>query len=144
MMQQSIFVPVTAMMLLTCLVWIYMYIRRISYLNRHGIDAQELVAPENLVKLIPETINRSANNLKNLFEMPVLFYVLCIMLFITGNVNAFYLYTAWIFVALRAVHSAIHCTVNRVMLRFVAYFFSSIALGVMIFRFAFIDLKIFS
>ena len=143
MMQQSIFTPAAAMMVLTCVVWVYMYIRRIAYLNKHGIDAQELAAPESLAKLIPEAVNRPANNLKNLFEMPVLFYALCVMLFLTGKVNAFYLYAAWIFVGLRVLHSLIHCTFNKVMLRFVVYFFSSIALGAMIFRFAFFDLPLF-
>ena len=144
MMQQAIFAPLAVMLVLTCVVWVYMYIRRIGYLSKHGIDAQELAAPESITRLLPEEVNRSANNLKNLFEMPVMFYALCIMLFLTGNVNAFYLYAAWIFVGLRIVHSLIHCTFNKVMLRFAAYFFSSLALGAMIVRFAFFDLKIFA
>ena len=66
--------------------------------------------------------------------MPVLFYALCIYLYVTATADSLYVILAWGFVALRAVHSAIHCTINRVHWRFLAYMLSSIALWIMLLR----------
>jgi hypothetical protein len=49
-------------------------------------------------------------------------------------VNEFYLDAAWIFVAFRALHSLVHCTVNIVMLRFWLYAISTLALWAMVGR----------
>jgi hypothetical protein len=61
----------------------------------------------------------------------VLFYALALLLFVTNQVDATYVAAAWIFVAFRALHSAVHCTVNIVMLRFTLYLFSTLALWFM-------------
>ena len=66
----------------------------------------------------PPKVNAPSDNLKNLFEMPVLFYALASMLFVTEQVDSGYVVAAWVFAAFRIAHSAVHCTVNIVMLRF--------------------------
>jgi hypothetical protein len=72
-------------------------------------------------------VSNPSDNLKNLFEIPVLFYALALYLFVTNQVDAAYVSAAWIFVAFRALHSALHCTFNLVMLRFCLYLFSTLA-----------------
>lgn len=47
--------------------------------------------------------------------------------FVTSQVDAAYLTAAWIFVAFRALHSVVHCTVNVVVLRFYLYLISTLA-----------------
>jgi hypothetical protein len=136
MNQQLILQPVMAMFLLTGLVWALMYARRIRYTLVNHIDPQSLATPEFLNARIPVAINNPSNNLKNLFELPVIFYALCAFLLLTHRVDQAYLTCAWAFVALRFVHSVIHCTINIVNLRFAAYFLSSIALWVMVVRMA--------
>ena len=64
---------------------------------------------------------RAADNFRNLFELPVLFYLALVVAALTQQVTAIALSLAWAFVALRIVHSAIHCTYNRVWHRFYAY-----------------------
>jgi len=49
--------------------------------------------------------------------MPVLFYVICLMLRISGRVDATFLDLAWGYVALRALHSLVHVTYNNIMHR---------------------------
>jgi hypothetical protein len=49
-------------------------------------------------------------------------------------VDNLHVIAAWAFVAFRALHSAIHCTLNAVMARFAVYTFSCLALFFMIFR----------
>jgi hypothetical protein len=75
-----------------------------------------------------------SDNLRNLFELPVLFYALTLYLFVTGQADAGYVYAGWIFAAFRALHSAVHCTINIVMLRFWLYAISSAALWFMLIR----------
>jgi hypothetical protein len=72
-------------------------------------------------------VSNPSDNLKNLFEIPVLFYGLALYLFVTDQVDAAYVGAAWTFVAFRALHSAVHCTINIVMLRFYLYLVSSLA-----------------
>lgn len=126
--------PFLCMMLLTFLVWIVMYVRRLGYIARERIDPQLLTTTDRAAQLIPEHIGYAANNFRNLLELPVLFYALCIYLYVTATVDQLYVGLAWGFVVLRAVHSAIHCTVNRVQWRFVAYVVGSAALWIMLLR----------
>jgi hypothetical protein len=127
MAQTAIFGPFFATMLLTLLVWVYMYIRRISFITKNNINPNDLTVPGTLAQLSPAAVSNPSDNLKNLFEIPVLFYALALYLFVTNQVDAAYVSAAWIFVAFRALHSAVHCTFNLVMLRFYLYLFSTLA-----------------
>ena len=135
-MQQAILQPVAALMLLTFLVWLAMLTRRLRYLVANRIHPQRVATLEQVNSLLPEAVNRPSNNLKNLFELPVLFYFACLALLALQQVDMTYLVLAWSFVALRAVHSAIQCSVNIVRLRFTAYVLSSAVLWMIIARFA--------
>ena len=127
MAQLSIFGPVFVLMLLTWLVWIYLYIRRIPFINSLDLAPDE-ITPSVLAERSPPAVNNPSDNLKNLFEVPVLFYVLAIYLFGSNQVDGPYVVGAWLYVLLRIVHSLVHCTVNMVMLRFVVYAMSCVVL----------------
>ena len=136
MNQQVILQPVVALFLLTAIVWAFMYARRLPFILGNNIDPQSIATPELLNAQLPASINNSSNNLKNLFELPVVFYVLCAFLLLSKKVDEVFLYSAWAFVGLRAIHSLIHCTVNIVNFRFTAYFLSSLILWFMVVRLA--------
>jgi len=131
---EEIFSPFFGMLLLTFVVWVVMYVRRLYFLRTNNIDAQRLTTPERGTQIIPEEISYPAYNLKNLFELPVVFYSLCLYLFVTGNVDAVFVTAAWAFFGFRLIHSAIHCTRNIVMLRFLAYMAASLTLWFMVLR----------
>jgi hypothetical protein len=120
--------PLFALIMLTAAVWVFMYVRRLAFILNNQIDPQRIATPEKLNAVIPAEINNSSNNLKNLFELPIIFYVLCLVLLATQRVDMIFLYSAWAYVGLRAIHSLIHCTFNVVNLRFAAYFLSSLVL----------------
>ena len=80
-----------------------------------------MITPGMFAQLSPPAVNNPSENFKNLFEIPVLFYALALYLFATSQVDGAYLTAAWIFVAFRALHSLVHCTVNIVNLRFFMY-----------------------
>jgi hypothetical protein len=131
MRQTAIFGPFFATMFLTLVVWVYMYIRRISFLTRNEIDPKDMAVPGALAQISPPEVSNPSDNLKNLFEIPVLFYALALYLFATNQVDAAYVVAAWTFVAFRALHSAVHCTINVVMLRFYLYLVSTLAVWFM-------------
>jgi hypothetical protein len=134
MAQTAIFGPFFATMLLTLLVWVYMYIRRIRFITQNSINPKDLAVPGALAQLSPAAVSNPSDNLKNLFEIPVLFYAIALYLFVTGQVDVAYVSAAWVFVAFRASHSAVHCTFNLVMLRFYLYLIATLAVWFMVAR----------
>ena len=70
---------------------------------------------------VPGAVSIPNRNYMNLLELPVLFYVACLTLYVTGTSTTLALVLAWAFVALRIVHSAIHLTYNNVMHRLAAF-----------------------
>jgi hypothetical protein len=133
MEQTAIFGPFLATMLLTLAVWIYMYVRRIHFITSRRLTPEQL-RPLEFARIQPPAVSNPSDNLKNLFEMPVLFYALSLYLFATGRVDGVYLAAAWVFAAFRVFHSAVHCTINVVMVRFCLYLISSLALWFMLLR----------
>jgi len=131
---QAILAPFLGMMLLTALVWVYMYTRRLAFIKANRIPPQDLATPEKAAMLLPEAVALPANNLRNLLELPVVFYALCLYLYVTGSADGIQVAAAWAFVGLRTAHSIIHCTVNIVVLRFLSYFAAAVVLWFMLAR----------
>jgi len=130
--QSIIFEPVLVMLLLTAVVWVWLFARRLPFMLGNKIDAEAVKTPQQLAELLPPKVAAPGDNLKNLFEVPVIFYVVCISAFLLQQVDGLLVNCAWAFVGLRAVHSIVHCTYNRVMHRFLAYLLSCIVLGCML------------
>ena len=125
--QTRIFAPVFAMIFLTIVVWVYMYAQRIPFIRKNRLSPSQLT-PVEFARLSPPGVSNPSDNLKNLFEIPILFYLLSIYLFVTQQVDAVYLAASWVFVALRILHSAVHCTVNIIVLRFCLYLVATISI----------------
>ncbi|MDA7946559.1 MAG: hypothetical protein MPJ78_03690 [Hyphomicrobiaceae bacterium] len=83
MTQSAIFAPVFATFFLTMLVWIYMYARRIPYIRRNNFTPEEL-RPITFADRSPPEVSNPADNLKNLFETPILFYAMAMYLYVSG------------------------------------------------------------
>lgn len=134
MNQVWVFVPVMAMIGLTAIVWGYMFVLRWNYLVEHNIASDDIGTPEKLAAACSERVNNPANNFKNLFELPVIFYVVCGVSFVTASVDWLLMCAAWAFVILRACHSWVHCTTNHVDQRFYIYQASCMALWFMVIK----------
>ena len=61
-----------------------------------------------------ELIQNSQRNLTNLFEFPVFFYAVCIMIYVTGTVDEYFLLLASWFFWLRVLHSITHIFYNKI------------------------------
>jgi hypothetical protein len=130
MFYQPILLPMLAQVGLTFLVWIYLYVTRLAEMGRKDIDPQRLASRSAGQALLTELAG-PASNFRNLFEMPVLFFLAVVLALVLLIQDDLLVQLAWAFVALRAVHSLIHCTYNRVLHRFVAYAASSLVLLLM-------------
>ncbi|MDQ6971793.1 MAG: MAPEG family protein [Mariprofundaceae bacterium] len=135
MQQSDIFFPCIAMVALTAAVWVRLYVERVGEMRARRIRPEEIATVQQAATLLEK--QNSANNFRNLFEVPVLFYVLCLALFASQMATPLLLVGAWLFVAFRAAHSLIHCSYNHVIHRFIVYSLSTILLFIMWGMFAF-------
>lgn len=121
--------PVLAQVALTAVVWIALYKARLGEMSARRIDPQA-VRTSRLATGVLDNV-AAADNFRNLFEIPVLFFALAPLLLVTNQVTTAELVLAWAFVALRACHSAIHIGYNRVVHRFTAYAASTLCVFAM-------------
>lgn len=131
----SILLPAVVLMLITSLVWLNMFVRRIVAVKAGGLEMQDYPTPEKFNAALSDRAQAPANCFKNLFEMPVIFYALSAFVALTSTGDIVFINMAWAFVGLRALQACVHCTYNRVMHRFYAYLASSLVLWVMVVRF---------
>ncbi len=125
----SIFLPALAMVALTIAVLFAMFFERKRQVRADGIHMRDIPSSSQMAARF--AVTRAADNYRNLFEMPVLFYVALGVAHATAQVSPLVLGLAWAYVAFRALHSYIHCTYNRVMHRFYAFLASNLVLWIL-------------
>lgn len=76
-------------------------------------------------------IKNAGDNYSNQYEMPILFFVVCFVLFLTSSVSPLLIKLAWAFVAFRILHAAVHLTFNHILLRFFLFFSGGLILTAM-------------
>ena len=77
---------------------------------------------------VPHHVSVPNRDYTSLLELPTLFYAASLMFFVTKKVDAIAIAIAWVYVALRVVHSVIHLTYNRVSHRIVPFAVSNFVL----------------
>lgn len=80
---------------------------------------------------VPEKMAQLGRNLNNLFEVPMLFYTVCILAIALNVSSVTLLMFAWVFVGARVVHTAIHITYNHPLHRFFPFALSLFCVVVM-------------
>ncbi|HYC56560.1 MAG TPA: MAPEG family protein [Candidatus Binatia bacterium] len=128
MSSQSILYPTFAMFALTFFVLLRMRKKRFAAVRGGQIDGAYYRAFQGEE---PEELRVVTRNFINLFEWPTLFYVVCIMIYVSGQTSAWLVFWAWTYALLRYVHTFIHLTTNNVVARFGVYFTSTMILAVM-------------
>ena len=126
----SILTPVLALVVLSLLVWIWMYVTRVPAMQKAGIQPQEARFPGSLDRL-PDSARQVADNYNHLMEQPTIFYALAFYIVLAGHTDVLAVDLAWAYVGLRVVHSLIQNTVNRVTLRFLVFALSTLILMAM-------------
>ncbi len=130
-MNSEILQPVVALAAWTMIMWLWMYATRLPAMGKvEGLDTKNWVGGVggDLDKVLPGKIQWIAHNYNHLHEAPTVFYAVSIVLALVGAGDGFNANLAWIYVALRVTHSLVQALWNRVMVRFILFALSSIAL----------------
>ncbi|QQR35496.1 MAPEG family protein [Devosia oryziradicis] len=104
--------------LLTFGILVWMGIERVPRVARGEIAVKDVAVDRDAYPLRARLLS---NSFDNQFQLPVLFYVSALLALWSGGAGWVELVLAWLFVALRYVHAAIHVTTNRVYRRFAVY-----------------------
>ena len=128
-LEYTILLPPTALVFLTGFVWLRLGSDRLTELRARRIHPQQVATSKQMGETLQNV--QSADHFRNLFEVPVLFYALCGFLAITKMTTLFLLACAWGYVVLRALHTYIHLTHNKVVRRFQTFVASTLLLYVM-------------
>ena len=126
MRAEAVFVPVAVLALWTGVVLLIVGGSRIQAVRAGRVTANAFSFGES--PEVPPEVSLVNRNLMNLLEMPMLFYVACIAFYATGHVDRGVLALAWLFVALRLVHSMIHLTWNHILSRLAVFGLSNFVL----------------
>ena len=127
--------PLIAQVALTAAVWVCLYVVRLGEMSARHIDPQSVRTSRHAAGVLEKVA--AADNFRNLFEVPVLFFAIGGLLAMTGRGTGAELVLAWAYVGLRALHSVIHLGYNRVVHRFAAYALSTLCVFAMWALFAF-------
>jgi hypothetical protein len=120
--------PVLALVAWTFVMWVWMYATRIPAMKQAGIDPQEAAYPGTWSHRLRPGVRSVADNYNHLHEQPTIFYALMFFAASTGGGDGTALALAWVYVALRLVHSLVQATVNRVMVRFSVFSLATLVL----------------
>lgn len=109
---------IVTQVLLTMGLLVWMGVERVPRVARGEIAVKDIAVDRDAYPLKARLLS---NSFDNQFQLPVLFYVSALLALWSGGVGWVEVVLAWLFVALRYVHAAIHVTSNRVYRRFGVY-----------------------
>ena len=125
----QILYPVFAMFALVAMVLARMGALRFGAVSRGEMDPRYYKTYQGGEE--PEHMRVVTRHFINLFEMPVMFYVVVILTYVTHQASGWMTGCAWAYVAVRYAHSYVHLGSNDVLLRFRLYIASGLVLVVM-------------
>ncbi|WHP04959.1 MULTISPECIES: MAPEG family protein [Acinetobacter] len=129
--------PAMALALFTLTVLLLILMKRIRAAVNKQVKIDDFKYGES--DTVPVWVCLPNRNFMNLLEVPILFYVVSIFIFITQHVDMLFVYLAWAYVVLRIIHSAIHLGYNNVVHRALIFGLSNAVLVIMWLRIAFIS-----
>lgn len=101
-----------AMVLLVFVVGVTLLFTRVHEMRRKRLHPQAVKNSRTMAAQLEDV--QVADNFRNLFEVPVLFFALAAIALATEYVPGWLVACAWVYVGLRVLHSFIHCTYNKV------------------------------
>lgn len=133
-MHTPILTAVIALVLWTFVMWFWLYATRIPAVVKGGIVYDPTKPASDFTDRMPARARWKADNYNHLHEQPTIFYAVAITLALLGAGGGLNATLAWIYVALRVVHSLVQATVNVVMARFLIFVAASAVLFVLTIR----------
>lgn len=122
----SILYPVFALAALTGMVLLLIPFTRVRALLRREVRTADFRLGESAA--VPDAVRIPNRNYMNLLELPVLFYVVCLLFYVAVQPTPAAVWLAWAYVGLRAAHTAVHLTYNHVLHRLGLFAASNVVL----------------
>lgn len=110
-----IFLPVLTQIAITIVAFMLLGVRKAKAIKKDEVDMTKTALDNDAW---PDYVVQVSNNMRNQFQVPVLFYVLCFVFYSINAVTTTVLYLAWAFVISRIIHAYIHMSSNYVPARF--------------------------
>ena len=129
----TLIAPVMALVAWSLAIWLWMYVQRMPAMTKAGMKPQDARFPGSLNGL-PDAARQAADNYNHLMEQPTIFYAAALAIQVAGHGDPLAVKLAWAFVALRVLHSLVQVSVNIVLIRFLLFSLSTIALAWMVVR----------
>lgn len=131
----SILWPTFALAGLTFVIFLVMFVTRFGHIRANPPTAEDFATGEAALRYFTP-VEMPANNYRNLFEMPVLYFALVPLLLLTSQDSHVQVVLAWIYVALRYLHSFVHAGRGKVPVRAMLFVCSAVVLSAMWIGFA--------
>ena len=110
--------PAIILVLWSLVVLVWMAITRVPALGVAKVDVNAAGGRgTDLDGILPATTQWKAHNYNHLMEQPTLFYAVCLMVAVVAPADRVSFVLAWLYVALRIVHSLWQIMVNVVRIR---------------------------
>jgi hypothetical protein len=126
---QYIFLPLLVQVLLTVAVYVALVVTKKRAVKDGLVDLERRALHADAW---PDNVQKINNNIRNQFEVPVLFYVLVLTLHQLDATGIAAQSLAWLFVASRLVHAYVHTGSNRVPVRRLVFMFGCVVVLAML------------
>jgi len=107
---KAILIPMFVQVGLTFVLLFWMGALRMRAIRRGEVNAHQVLLRE---ANWPPRVLQVANAYHNQLELPVLFYVVVLLAFMTRTLDVVLLVLSWLFVLARLAHAYVHVTTNR-------------------------------
>lgn len=114
--------PMFAMFALSAVVLVLLFRSRVRAIREQDVSQSYFKIYQGGAE--PEYAAKRSRHFSNLFEAPTLFYAVCLAAMVTQQADRMLEVLAWLYVAVRYVHSFIHLGRNEIVPRLSAYFTS--------------------
>lgn len=125
--QTDIFQPMAVQMLLMILIGLWLVWARVGSVLRGKVDMDDVA-----INGWQGWIKQAGDNFDNQHQLPLLFFAVCIVLYLTKNVTDLAVTLAWVFAVSRIVHAGVHLTFNHILTRFLIFFVGVLSLAALV------------
>jgi hypothetical protein len=126
-----ILAPIAVLILWSMIVLAWAAMARLPAARTLGLGYEDAKRTSEFGARLPPEVQWKMDNYNHLMEQPTLFYAAALALAAAGMGDGIGLWLAWAYVAIRFVHSIVHCTSNVVATRFRIFALGNVVLVAM-------------
>lgn len=125
---QALLGPLVALVAWTLVIWIWMYATRLPAIRAARMRLDPNAPRGQQMSTLPPSVRWKADNYNHLMEQPTIYYAIVLALVLLGDSRESTLWMAWAYTGLRVLHSLVQVLINKIEVRFVLFFLSTVPL----------------